>query len=69
MSPQGRLRMVDLASRLAASLGLPHTVGTTVAQGSFLNVATNHEPVAALGAAAAQRLGIDRIFSGERIRV
>ena len=37
----------------AASLGLPHTVGTSVAQGRFLNAATAHEPVAVLGAAAA----------------
>ena len=51
----------------AASLGLLHTVGTTVAQGSYLNSATAREPVAVLGAAAAQRLGIDRAFPGERI--
>ena len=51
----------------AASLGLPHTVGTSVARGSYLNAATAQEPVAVLGAAAAQRLGIDRVFSGERI--
>jgi putative ABC transport system permease protein len=51
----------------AASLGLLRTVGTTVAQGSFLNAATADEPVAVLGAAAAQRLGIDRVYSGERI--
>jgi putative ABC transport system permease protein len=51
----------------AASLGLLHTVGTTVALGSYLNAATAREPVAVLGAAAAQRLGIDRVFSGERV--
>lgn len=51
----------------ASSLGLLHTVGTTVAQGSYLNAATAREPVAVLGAAAAQRLGIDRVFPGERI--
>jgi putative ABC transport system permease protein len=51
----------------AASLGLLRTVGTTVAQGSYLNAATAHEPVCVLGAAAAQRLGIDRVYSGERI--
>jgi putative ABC transport system permease protein len=53
----------------AASLGLPHTVGTSVAQGNFLNGATAREPVAVLGAAAAGRMGIDRIYSGERIWV
>ena len=51
----------------AASLGLPATVGATVAAGSYLNPATAHEPVAVLGWAAAQRLGIDRIFPGERV--
>jgi putative ABC transport system permease protein len=53
----------------ATSLGLPHTVGASVAQGRFLNAATAHEPVAVLGAAAAGRMGIDRIYSGERIWV
>jgi putative ABC transport system permease protein len=53
----------------AASLGLPATVATTVAQGSYLNAATATEPVAVLGYAAAQRLGIDRIWPGERIWV
>ena len=51
----------------AASLGLLHTVGTSVAEGSYLNAATAKEPVAVLGAAAAQRLGIDQVFPGERI--
>jgi putative ABC transport system permease protein len=51
----------------AASLRLPGTVGTTVAQGSYLNAATGKEPVAVLGAAAARRLGIDHIYQGERI--
>ncbi len=51
----------------AASLGLPAAVGTSVARGAYLNAATAREPVAVLGAAAAQRLGIDRIWPGERI--
>jgi len=53
----------------AASLGLPHTVGISVAQGRYLNAATAREPVAVLGAAAAGRLGIDRIDPDERIWV
>jgi putative ABC transport system permease protein len=53
----------------ASSLGLLRAVGTSVAQGRFLNAATAKEPVAVLGAAAAQLLGIDRVFSGERIWV
>jgi putative ABC transport system permease protein len=51
----------------AASLGLPATVGTTIAQGRYLNAATARLPVAVLGSAAASRLGIDRIYPGERI--
>ena len=51
----------------AASMGLPATVGTSLAQGRWLNAATAREPVAVLGAAAAQRLGVDRIYPGERI--
>jgi putative ABC transport system permease protein len=54
-------------SVLAASLGLLAAVGTTVESGRYLNAATARLPVAVLGANAAQRLGIDRIFSGERI--
>jgi len=53
----------------ASTLGLPGVVGTSVAQGRFLNAATAREPVAVLGAAAAQRMGIDRIWVGERIWV
>jgi putative ABC transport system permease protein len=53
----------------ATSLGLPHTVGTSMAEGRFLNPATAREPVAVLGAAAAGRMGIDRLYRGERIWV
>jgi putative ABC transport system permease protein len=56
-------------SVVAASLGLPGVVGTSVARGSYLNAATAREPVAVLGVAAARRLGIDRIWPGERIVV
>jgi putative ABC transport system permease protein len=51
----------------AASLGLPATVGTTIAQGRYLNAATARLPVVVLGAAAAARLGIERVYPGERI--
>jgi putative ABC transport system permease protein len=51
----------------AATLGLPAAAGTTLAQGPFLNAATEREPVAVLGATAAQLLGIDRIRPGMRI--
>ncbi|MGO9081720.1 MAG: ABC transporter permease [Streptosporangiaceae bacterium] len=51
----------------ATSLGLLHATGDTLARGSFLNAATAQEPVAVLGALAAQRLGIDRVFAGERV--
>jgi len=53
----------------ASTLGLPAVLGTSVAQGSYLNAATSHEPAAVLGSAAAQRLGIDRIWPGMRIWV
>jgi len=51
----------------AAALGLPTAAGTSMAQGRYLNAATEREPVAVLGAAAARRLGIDRIRPGMRI--
>jgi putative ABC transport system permease protein len=51
----------------AASLGLPAVAGTSVAQGRFLNAATARGPVAVLGAEAAQLLGIDRLWPGERV--
>jgi putative ABC transport system permease protein len=54
-------------SVLASSLNLPAAVGTTLARGGFLNAATAAKPVAVLGAVAAQRLGIDRVFAGERV--
>ena len=51
----------------ATTLGLPAVAGTSIAQGRFLNAATAREPVAVLGAATAQRLGIDQIRPGIRI--
>lgn len=51
----------------AATLNLPAVAGTSLATGRFLNAATEHEPVAVLGAVAAQLLGIDRIHPGMRI--
>ena len=42
-------------------------MGTSIAQGSYLNAATAREPVTVLGADAAARLGINRVFPGERI--
>jgi putative ABC transport system permease protein len=53
----------------AASLRLPSAIGTSVKVGRYLNAATATEPVAVLGAAAAERLGIDRIYRGARIWV
>ena len=51
----------------AASLNLPDVLGTSVAQGRWLNPATERQPVTVLGALAAQRLGIDRVYPGQRI--
>jgi putative ABC transport system permease protein len=53
----------------AATLGLPAAAGTSLARGEFLNAATQNEPVCVLGATAAQLMGIDRIFPGERIQI
>jgi len=53
----------------AASPGLLSALRASVAQGRYLNAATAREPVAVLGATAARLLGIDRVFSGERIWV
>jgi putative ABC transport system permease protein len=51
----------------ASSLNLPATIGTSLASGHYLNPATAGEPVAVLGADAAARLGIDRLWPGQRI--
>lgn len=51
----------------ATSLGLLSDIRDTLAQGQFLNTATEREPDVVLGALAAQRLGIDRVFNGERV--
>jgi putative ABC transport system permease protein len=53
----------------ATSQTLPHTVGTSIAQGRFLNAATARQPVAVLGATTSGRMGIDRIYPRERIWV
>jgi putative ABC transport system permease protein len=51
----------------AATLDLLPVVGATVARGSYLNAATATEPVCVLGAQAAQLLGIDHVYAGERV--
>jgi len=51
----------------AATLNLPAASGTSLAQGRFLDAATDREPVAVLGATTARLLGIDRIRPGMRI--
>jgi putative ABC transport system permease protein len=53
----------------SASTNLLSTLGVKVVEGSFLNAATATEPVAVLSDAAAQRLGVDRLYRGERIWV
>ncbi len=51
----------------ATSLNLTAVLGVGLARGSWLNAGTAREPVAVLGAVAAQRLGIDRIRPDQRI--
>ena len=50
------------ADRAAPTPAMPAAVGTSVARGHYLTAASAREPFAVLGAAAAQRLGIDRIW-------
>ncbi|HKG38097.1 MAG TPA: ABC transporter permease [Conexibacter sp.] len=54
-------------SAQAADLDLLGAIGAGVARGRYLNAATATEPVAVLGATAARRLGIDRVYEGQRI--
>jgi putative ABC transport system permease protein len=51
----------------ASSLNLPAVLNTGIARGAWLNAGTAHEPVAVLGAIAAERLGIDRVYPDQRI--
>jgi putative ABC transport system permease protein len=51
----------------AASLNLPSVLNTGVARGNWLNEGTARVPVAVLGSAAAQRLGIGRVYPDQRI--
>jgi putative ABC transport system permease protein len=51
----------------ATSLNLPTVIATSMSSGTFLNPATASQPVAVLGASAAQRLGIDRAYPGQKI--
>jgi putative ABC transport system permease protein len=51
----------------ATSLNLSAVLSTGIARGAWLNAGTAHEPVAVLGAVAAERLGIDRVYPDQRI--
>jgi putative ABC transport system permease protein len=51
----------------ATSLNLLSVLGTGLARGDWLNPGTAREPVAVLGSVAAQQLGIDRVYSDQRI--
>jgi putative ABC transport system permease protein len=51
----------------ATSLNLRSVVNTGLTRGAWLNSATAGEPVTVLGSVAAQRLGIDRTFSDQRV--
>ena len=51
----------------ATSLNLPSVLRTGIARGRWLNEGTGRLPVAILGATAAERLGIDRLFPDQRI--
>ena len=66
LHPVGRHQRPDRPSRIPRP---PPGPRHHVAQGHYLNAATAQEPVAVLGATAAQLLGIDRVYPGERIWV
>jgi putative ABC transport system permease protein len=51
----------------ATSLNLLPVLGTGLARGDWPNQGTARLPVAVLGAVAAQQLGIDRVYPGQRI--
>jgi putative ABC transport system permease protein len=51
----------------ATSLNLLSVLGTGLARGDWLNAGTARLPVAILGAAAAQQLGIERVYADQRI--
>jgi putative ABC transport system permease protein len=51
----------------ATSLNLLSVLGTGIARGNWLNAGTALEPVAVLGSAAANQLGIDRVYPDQRI--
>jgi putative ABC transport system permease protein len=51
----------------AASLNLLSVLDTGIARGEWLNAGTVRMPVAVLGSAAAQRLGIDRVHFDQRL--
>jgi putative ABC transport system permease protein len=51
----------------ATSLNLPSVLRTGVARGNWLNEGTARLPVTVLGAAAAKRLAIDRLFPDQRV--
>jgi putative ABC transport system permease protein len=51
----------------ATSLNLLPVLATGLARGAWLNPGTAREPVTVLGRTAAQRLGIDRTFPGQRV--
>ena len=51
----------------ATDLNLLPVLDTGLARGEWLNSGTDREPVAVLGAIAAQQLGVDRVYPDQRI--
>ncbi|MFG2040762.1 ABC transporter permease [Dactylosporangium sp. NPDC048998] len=64
--PAGQTNAITLR---AAQLGLPGTVGATLADGVWLNAATGQYPAVVLGAAAARRLGIESVNDGVQVYI
>jgi len=53
----------------AAQLGLPDTVGATLADGSWLNAATERYPAVVLGSSTAARLGVTKAGDGVQVYI
>jgi putative ABC transport system permease protein len=66
-----RIPLIDTSgiAVLVAHPDLLQALHGTVDAGAFLNAATSHYPTVVLGATAAIRLGIDRVYPGERVRI
>jgi putative ABC transport system permease protein len=64
--PAGQTNAISVQ---AAHLDLPRTVGAALADGTWLNAATDKYPAVVLGSAAARRLGIAAVNDGVQVYI